>query len=130
MFLPHLLSHTNIVNMHFNKNACILIKIHLIKIHLIKMQFVEQFTKNYNIAWMTIVILSIKYTLQLLFFLLHSGIQGYDMSIDESGDAEANYTLVALQSGEMLPVGNFSRDGGSLVSIHIDLDCVNIILPQ
>ena len=79
---------------------------------------------------MTIVILSIKYTLQLLFFLLHSGIQGYDMSIDESGDAEANYTLVALQSGEMLPVGNFSRDGGSLVSIHIDLDCVNIILPQ
>ena len=36
-----------------------------------------------------------------------SGMQGFDMRIDENGDAEGNYTLLALQEVPPVPSNGF-----------------------
>lgn len=36
----------------------------------------------------------------LSFLIVNLGMQGFDMRIDENGDAEGNYTLLALQEVE------------------------------
>ena len=60
-------------------------------------------------------------------FTIRVGIQGYTMYIDQNGDSEANYTVVALRDdstvdfGESLkPVGHFSSDG---LNIPVRLLC-------
>jgi hypothetical protein len=44
------------------------------------------------------------------------GIQGFDVHIDENGDAEGNYTVLAFallnDTAAMLPVGQFKATGG------------------